>query len=204
MQIKVKQLIEIIVFLVLGVLVVIVHLHLKKEPDKDMARSLTKAFDRPELLDKEAPNFELTLLNGTKFKLKNYKSKKLIIINFFATWSEPCKKEIPALNKFYLKNKDKDFIMIGINAGEPSFLVKRYIEENEIKFPVGIIPNGSNITDAYKIKSYPTTVFIGYRGRIDIYEVGAILNPDVVFSKKINRHKKVLQYKKESKIKKKK
>ena len=66
---------------------------------------------------------------------------------------------------------------------------------------IAIVEERSRIVDDYKIKTYPTTVFIGLGGRIELYEVGAILNADMIFNKrmKLNKNRNKSQKEKSSK-----
>ena len=54
----------------------------------------------------KAPNFTLEIINGKKLSLWEFAGKKPVILNFWATWCPPCKKEMPLLQKYYEKNKD--------------------------------------------------------------------------------------------------
>ncbi len=60
---------------------------------------------------------ELNSLDGTTFKLEDYKGK-VVLINFWATWCGPCKAEMPELVKLQEENKEKGFEIIGINADQ--------------------------------------------------------------------------------------
>ena len=184
------------IFILLGILIIFSHYKLKGRPDKEVVKKLLKRFTKPELLYKPAPDIKITLLNGKSFKLSKYIKKKIIIINFFTTWCGPCKKEIPELNRFYKRNKHRNLIMIGIDVGEKKNKVKKFVAENKIKYPVGIIKEKSKIADNYKIKAFPTTVFIGLHGRIELYEKGAIMNADMIFNSKMKINERRYEYKK--------
>ena len=62
----------------------------------------------------EAPDFELTTLEGETVKLSDYRGKK-VILNFWATWCPPCKAEMPHMQNFYEENKDKDVEIVAVN-----------------------------------------------------------------------------------------
>ena len=184
------------IFILLGILIIFSHYKLKGRPDKEVVKKLLKRFTKPELLYKPAPDIKITLLNGKSFKLSKYIKKKIIIINFFTTWCGPCKDEIQELNRFYEKNKHRNLIMIGIDVGEKENKVRKFVAENKIKYPIGIIKAKSKIADNYKIKAFPTTVFIGFRGRVELYEKGAISNADMIFNSLMKINERRYEYKK--------
>lgn len=122
------------------------------------------------------PNFKLKLLNGETFSIEDVIGKKIIVLNFFATWCGPCKEELPVLNRFYQQYKEY-LAMIGINDDESEIKVNEFLKENKVLFPVGIDIN-EKISSKFNISSVPTTIIIGVDGKIQIYEVGAIYNTE--------------------------
>ena len=89
-----------------------------------------------------APNIHGSVLNyslsGYKhIDLRKIKNKKLIIINFWATWCPPCRAEIPEFNAFYNKNK-KNILIIGVNVNTTLSGVKSFLNNYDggIDYPV--------------------------------------------------------------------
>ncbi len=183
---------KLILFVLLGLCIAFFHYTYKSTFDKSIVDAFSKQFKRSKLIFKESFDFNLRLLNNTSFQLSRHRGKKIIILNFFATWCGPCKKEIPELNEFYNKYKGDDFIMIGIDVGEEKDNVMQFVLENKIAYPVGIAKEDAKFLEDYQIKAFPTTVFIGFDGMITKYETGAILNADVVFGNEIKRQKRNL------------
>ena len=101
-------------------------IELKKEVDKTYN---LKTFD--------GETIKLTVDNNILIsdKLEN----KLVLINFWATWCPPCKKEIPVFNEIYEKYKD-NFIVIGVLYEKDLDMntLSNFIKENNIKFPITI------------------------------------------------------------------
>ena len=62
-----------------------------------------------------APGLVVPELNGQTFDLATQRGK-VVIINFWATWCDPCREEMPALNAFYRRYHDKGLVMIGLSA----------------------------------------------------------------------------------------
>ena len=66
-----------------------------------------------------APNIEGTLIDGKPFSLNNNKGK-VVLVNFWASWCEPCREEMPAIQAFLKKNKDKGFEVLAITVDKPA------------------------------------------------------------------------------------
>lgn len=70
-------------------------------------------------LGSPAPNIEGTLLDGKPFDLKTYKGK-VVLVNFWASWCEPCREEMPAIEMYLKQNKSKGFEVLAITMDKPS------------------------------------------------------------------------------------
>lgn len=68
-----------------------------------------------------APNIEGTLMDGKPFSLSNLKGK-VLLVNFWASWCEPCREEMPAIEAFLKKNKAKGFEVLAITVDKPAAL----------------------------------------------------------------------------------
>ena len=66
-----------------------------------------------------APNIEGTLIDGKPFSLQANKGK-VVLVNFWASWCEPCREEMPAIEAFLKKNKSKGFEVLEITMDKPS------------------------------------------------------------------------------------
>lgn len=85
-------------------------------------------------MGKAAEPFELADLADGKIALADYQGK-VVLINFWATWCPPCKKEIPDFAEVYEANKDKDFVILGI-AVDQKDLVKDFVAEFKVPYPI--------------------------------------------------------------------
>jgi len=70
-------------------------------------------------LGQPAPNIEGTLIDGKPFSLNSYKGK-VVLVNFWASWCEPCREEMPAIEAFLKKNKTKGLEVLAITVDKPS------------------------------------------------------------------------------------
>jgi peroxiredoxin len=128
---------------------------------------------------KTAPDFELDTVNGEKFRLSEVVGRKVILVNFFATWCQPCRHEMPELARFSASmDATQPWLVVFVDAGEEAPPVKKFVQDLQITFPVGI-DHAQRIQRLYGVTSYPTNVLIGADGRVQIFEPGAIRNADV-------------------------
>ena len=127
--------------------------------------------DRPEIKNliiyknkKKIENVEFTNLNGEKLSLIDY-SQNPKIINFWATWCAPCRKEMPSLNKLKMLNDFIDVDIIPINIGgdtkEKSVKFFKDININNLNIFSG---SGEEFSEKFKIRGLPTTILIDKNG----------------------------------------
>ncbi|MBI5378751.1 MAG: redoxin domain-containing protein [Nitrospirae bacterium] len=165
----------------LGVVLLAFHLSAKEQPAGNDDEGLFGRFKKPiEWQGRIAPDFEIEFVNGEAFKLSEQVGRRVIILNFFAAWCGPCKAEMPEINKYFDTHREEPFLLIGIDADESVETVKKFIDRYKVRFPVGIDRNG-RIQKTYGVRSYPTTVFIGVDGRVQLYQIGQIANADIAF-----------------------
>ena len=167
--------------LALLVIFIIFYLYSKEQRTGEESDKVFDLFNRPpEWQGRYAPDLEIELINGEKFRLSDNVGKKTVILNFFAAWCRPCREEMPELNDYYEKHKAEPFTLIGINADESADRVKDFLKRFGIRFPLGI-DRGNKIQTAYTVMGFPTTVFIGADGIVQGYETGKIMNADIAF-----------------------
>lgn len=158
------------------------HVVVKQQPDPSEVAQLRTAFVRPaEWRGRVAPDFDLTLLDETRFKLSEHVGREVVILNFFTTWCGPCKAEMPELGRFHAGKKEDPVVLLGIDGEEKRELVETFLRTVAVAFPVGIDASGE-LQRSFGVDSYPTTVVIGADGRIQLYQSGAIMNADVALA----------------------
>jgi thiol-disulfide isomerase/thioredoxin len=115
----------------------------------------------------------LSTIEGRKVKLSDLKGK-VVMVNFWATWCQPCIKEIPLFVKTYEKYKDRGFEILAISVDdlEDRPKITSLANRLNINFPV-LYDEG--IAKLYQAKSFPTTVFIGKDGNIRYQNFGLIM-----------------------------
>lgn len=78
--------------------------------------------------------------DGKEKKLSDYKGK-VILLNFWATWCPPCKKELPALSQISTELKDKDFKMIGVSVDDNMEVLNTFLKSNNLSYTIVFEPN---------------------------------------------------------------
>jgi thiol-disulfide isomerase/thioredoxin len=156
------------------------HTRIKEKPNEKEIKEIEDYVQESKKWDgRVAPNFEVRLRNGKDFELADEVGRNVIVLNFFATWCGPCRAEMPELNRYYLKNKEEHFELIGIDANETPDLVDQFVHDLKVPFPVGI--DQQNIQALYKVDAYPTTVVVGIDGKVHYYKSGTVSNAEVTF-----------------------
>lgn len=122
----------------------------------------------------KSPDFEASFLNGTKFSMHGLRGQP-VILNFWATWCPPCRKEMPNLEKVFKQGK---IAVIGINLNENPERVKKYLDKFNITFPVAIDIQ-DKIQQKYSVLLKPTTYFIDKNGIIIDKKYGALSSDEL-------------------------
>lgn len=88
-----------------------------------------------------APDFEMTLLDGSKVKLSALRGK-VVMLQFTASWCGVCRKEMPFIEKdIWQKHKNnKKFALYGIDRDEPKSKVEAFVKQTKVTYPLGLDP----------------------------------------------------------------
>jgi peroxiredoxin len=121
---------------------------------------LTAVADAPLGVGKPAPAIDLENLSGKKFSLTQFKGKP-VFVNFFASWCQPCKLELPFIVKQYPALKSKT-VFLGIDELESPSRVAPFAKQMGIAYPILIDPG--SVGSAYQIDTLPKSVFIDRHG----------------------------------------
>ena len=103
--------------------------------------------------------------SGDEINLNNYLGK-LIIINFWATWCTPCKKEMPTLDNLYLNNNFKNLQVFAVNMEQPNTIkTKKFFSDLDIKKLEIFFDRNLNFVKEFKLRGVQTTVLINKKVR---------------------------------------
>jgi peroxiredoxin len=125
----------------------------------------TDAMTRLEADDAKRQNadFTLTDLQGKSWHLRDLRGK-IVLVNFWATWCPPCRKEMPDLQALYEKYKDDGFLVLSI-SDEDAAKVAPFISENKITYPVLLDP-GRKVNDAFIVEGIPKSFVYDRSGKL--------------------------------------
>ncbi len=99
------------------------------------------------------------------------KTKKVTLVDFWASWCKPCLASMPALNDIYDKNKAKGLLIIGINLDEVAGDGKAFAKKKGIKFPL-LHDEGRKLADAVGVTVMPSSYVIGADGKVTFIHRG--------------------------------
>ncbi len=108
-------------------------------------------------------DFTLTDLQGKSWTLKKLHGK-VVVVNFWATWCPPCRKEMPDLDSLYLQFKDKGLIILAI-SDEPAARVSPFIAANNIHYPVLLDPDQS-VHRMFQVQGIPKSFVYDRDGKL--------------------------------------
>ena len=112
-----------------------------------------------------APDFTLKGLDGVEKGLVDFKGK-VILLNFWATWCPPCRKEMPDMEKLYRDFKDREFVIIAVAANVLSTgRVKSFVKKLDLTFPV-LLDQDGKVRNEYEVMAMPMSYIIGKDGKI--------------------------------------
>jgi len=101
---------------------------------------------------------------NNEINLSDYKGK-LVIINFWATWCTPCKKEMPSLDNLYQNSNFKNLEVFAVNMEQPNTLkTKKFFNDVKIKKLKIFFDTKLNFVKEFKLRGVPTTIFINKKG----------------------------------------
>ena len=120
-------------------------------------------------------NFSAPGLDGRQIDLRHYRGHP-VIVDFWATWCGPCRRQIPELVALYRKyNKSRGLVIIGVSCdliqGDGVKAVAPFVEEFRINYPIALADE--RLVDSMGVEAIPTTLFIGPDGKLVSRIVGA-------------------------------
>ncbi len=115
------------------------------------------------LLGKTAPNFTLTKLDGQQVTLSDFKGKKVIVLDFWASWCGPCRMAMPLVQEVSKELSDKDVVFFAVNLGEDKQTITTFINKHNIQIPVLMDKTGA-VAGKYGVESIPRLVIIDKDG----------------------------------------
>jgi peroxiredoxin len=112
---------------------------------------------------RQQADFTLSDLQGNPWHLRDLRGK-VVLVNFWATWCPPCRKEMPDLQALYDKYKDQGFVVVSI-SDEQAAKVQPFITERKITYPVLLDP-GRKVNDLFQVEGIPKSFVYDREGKL--------------------------------------
>lgn len=112
--------------------------------------------------ERAAPDFLLEMLGGGTLRLSDLQGKA-VLVNFWATWCQPCRGELPHLVAAYDRYRQEGLEIVAVNLQEDEDTIAGFVEEFGLQFPV-VIDRSGDVADEYRVIGIPTSYFIDRSG----------------------------------------
>ncbi|UCH11517.1 MAG: TlpA family protein disulfide reductase [Fidelibacterota bacterium] len=123
-----------------------------------------------------APDFTLRTLEGERITLSDLRGQ-VVLLNFWATWCGPCRREIPDLSRIYTAYKEKGVVILGVSWDDLNTeQIKMFAKNYKVAYPIlhGTQSELSIVGKAYRWEGYlPTTYLIDREGKVRDVHIGA-------------------------------
>jgi len=131
-----------------------------------LSHSLTKQAPRP------APALKLKDIDGATHDLAKLRGK-VVLINFWATWCPPCRREMPSMERLSQALKGEDFVVLAVDVGEDADTIHAFTSQLDttLRFPI-LLDSTSRAMQAWKVAGLPTTFLVDKQGRIVASAIG--------------------------------
>jgi cytochrome c biogenesis protein CcmG, thiol:disulfide interchange protein DsbE len=120
----------------------------------------------PPRVGERAPAFSLQRLNGAgPVSLASLRGK-IVVLNFFASWCAPCKREAPVLEKVWQDYRSRGVVVLGVDSGDEASDARRFMSAHGVTYPVVVDQNESLAKGSYALLGFPTTYVLNRAGRV--------------------------------------
>lgn len=112
----------------------------------------------------KAPGFSLPTSTGTNDSLATH-AGDVVMINFWASWCEPCRTEFPLIDALYKKYKKLGFTVLAVNIEPDATAAQGFLKNTPVTFPV-LLDGKNTVSESYKVDAMPTTVLVDRSGNL--------------------------------------
>jgi thiol-disulfide isomerase/thioredoxin len=120
----------------------------------------------------DTPPLTLKDLDGRPHALADYRGK-VVLVNFWATWCEPCRDEMPSLRTLRERLKGQPFEILTVNYGESATRAREFLDRERLDLRVLLDPN-QEAARAWRVRVLPGSVLVGPDGRARAAVIGEI------------------------------
>jgi thiol-disulfide isomerase/thioredoxin len=111
-----------------------------------------------------SPPLVLQDLAGVERNLQDFKDK-VVLVNFWATWCPPCRREMPSMQRLKEKMAGRQFLILGVDSAEQREEVMAFLEMVKVGFPI-LLDQDSSATRRWKVYALPTSFIIDRKGKV--------------------------------------
>ena len=121
----------------------------------------------------KAPALSLATLDGGRTTLADHRGK-LVVLNFWATWCQPCALEMPSLESLWRRYRDRGLVVVAVSVdrGSPRNLLEPYVRNSKLTFPILLDPDAKT-SDGWRVTALPATFLITPNGDAAGMAIGA-------------------------------
>jgi cytochrome c biogenesis protein CcmG, thiol:disulfide interchange protein DsbE len=120
-----------------------------------------------------APDFTLERLDGDGELQLSTLEGKVVVLNFWASWCQPCKEEAPFLEDVWQENRDRGLVVVGLDAKDFRADARRFAERFELTFPL-VYDGPGDTTSSFGVTGFPETFVIDREGKVVAAFAGAV------------------------------
>lgn len=125
------------------------------------------------------PDFSATKLDGTNITLSEFQNREVVMLDFWATWCQPCIRGMPNLQALHDEFDELGVEVLAVNVGEEVELIREFIEPSDYSFPV-VIDTNEKISTSYGVVGIPRLLVVDKSGLLRHIEIGYPMEPTEV------------------------
>ncbi len=111
-----------------------------------------------------APTFQLDSMAGKKVNLSDLRGK-VVLLNFWASWCGPCRKEMPILEQLHKQYQSKGVALVGVNVEPDSQEALKWLKVTPVSFSI-LFDRDSSVSKLYQVEGMPNTVILDRKGKV--------------------------------------
>jgi len=119
-----------------------------------------------------APDFRLESLDGEQMSLRDHRGQ-VVLVNFWATWCDPCRAEFPDIQAVYEARQGEGFTVLGVNSHETRGAIAPFVKAMGATYPILLDENG-RVAKTYRPVGLPMSVLVDQEGIIQVRHVGLL------------------------------
>jgi thiol-disulfide isomerase/thioredoxin len=130
-----------------------------------------------------APPLDLKDTSGARHRLADYRGK-VVLVNFWATWCEPCREELPSIERLRAALADRPFAVLAVQMGGSPRTARDIAATLGLRFPL-LLDGDSSATSAWHVNTLPTSFLVGPDGTVALSQVGEVDWSSVEWRRKV-------------------